>query len=320
MEDQRPQLPSPVIPDYSAAAQPTFIERYGISLLLFTFVSLLLIFFLYQIIGGVITLLIYGMKLTDENLSGYRIATGIGQLIFILIPTLFLVRLVTHKPAEYLRFQAPSILAILTGFVGIFSLQQVLQIYLVFQEKIPLPSELQSMMQKFKDMFDEMYRQLVGAHTSGEFIFVLVVVAFIPAITEELMFRGLIQRNLERALTPVSGMIITGIIFAGYHLNPFSFIPLVIIGIYLGFLAMRSRSIWVSIAAHFFNNALAVASLFINVEDDYVVFGNSSKMSLTSLLGTFWFFGLIFILTTLYFIKITKPAQKSSTDEQQISM
>lgn len=285
---------------------PTFIERHGISLLLFTFLSLFLIFFLYQIVGGVITYLVFGMRLNADNTTGYRIATALGQIIFILIPTVFLVRLVTHRPVEYLRFRTPKFAAIVTALIGIFSLQQVLQVYMVFQEKIPLPPELQSLMQQFKEMFDTLYKQLVGAQTPGELIVVLVVVAVVPAVTEELMFRGLIQRNLERVLTPVGGMMVTSVIFAGYHLNPFSFIPLVAIGMYLGFLAMRSGSIWMSMIGHFANNAVAVLSLYGDVPDDYVVFGNSTEMSLPALFITFWFFGLLFILSTLLFLRITR--------------
>jgi uncharacterized protein len=315
MEDQQPQIFPEEAVDQTSVVPPTFVERHGISLIIFTFVSLILIFFLYQIVGGVLTYLIFGMQLNVENTTGYRIATGIGQLLFILIPTVFLVRLVAHRPAEYLRFKAPTFSTVLAALVGIFSLQQVLQVYLVFQEKIPLPPELQSIIQQFKDMFDKLYKQLVGAQTTGELLFVLIIVAVIPAITEELMFRGLIQRNLEKAVSPVRGMIITSVIFAGYHLNPFSFIPLVAIGMYLGFLALRSGSIWISMIGHFANNAIAVLALFAQVPDDNVVFGNSSEMSLPGLLVTFWFFGLLFILSTLYFVKITRQVHPSPATE-----
>jgi len=309
MGEQHPEGFQGEIAEPSPLPQPTFIEKHGISLVLFTFISLILIFFLYQIVGGVITYILFGMQLNAVNTTGYRVATALGQILFILIPTIILVRLVTHRPTEYLRFRAPKFAAILTALIGMFSLQQVLQVYMVFQEKIPLPTELQSIMQQFKDMFDTLYKQLVGAHTIGELIVVLVVVAVVPAVTEELMFRGLIQRNLERVLTPVGGMMVTGVIFAGYHLNPFSFIPLVAIGMYLGFLAMRSGSIWMSMIGHFANNALAVFALYGNVPDDYVIFGNSTEMSLPVLFITFWFFGLLFILSTLFFIRITRQKE-----------
>src|SRR5208283_2979510 len=141
--------------------------------------------------------------------------------------------------------------------VGIFSLQIMLQIYLVFQERIPLPPELEHQLEEFKQLMDEAYKLLVNSNSIPELFWVIFVIALIPAIAEELLFRGLVQRSFEKSMSPMRAAIATGIIFAGYHLNPSSFVPLAVIGIYLGFLAMRADSLWVSMATHFYNNALA---------------------------------------------------------------
>ncbi len=288
----------------------TIVERLGISHVLFALLSLIFIFILYQIVGGIITLLVFGMKPTPDNIFGYRLATGLGQIIFILVPTLVFVRFVSFTPREYFRVKLPALQTVIVPLIGIFSLQQVLQIYLIFQEKIPLPENIQLMLEKFKTMFEELYKQLVSTNSVPELLWVVLIIALIPAVAEEFMFRGLIQRSFEKGTTPVRGVIITGIIFGAYHMNPFSFIPLVIIGIYLGFLAMRSGSIWVSVVTHFFNNFLACLALYLQLKDDYVVVGNADDMSVGSLIATFWFFGVIFILSTYYFLKITKPARQ----------
>jgi membrane protease YdiL (CAAX protease family) len=150
---------------------------------------------------------------------------------------------------------------------------------------------------------------LASASSIPELLFVIVVIAFIPAIAEEFLFRGLVQRNVERNTSPMRAAVITGIIFGAYHLNPFSFVPLVALGIYLGFIAMRARSIWVSVAAHFFNNAFACIMLYCNMDEDIVGAGAPEKMSSGELLLAFWFYGIIFILSTLYFLKITRESE-----------
>lgn len=300
------------------------VERLGIHPILFAFISLGIIFVLYQIIGGVLSLLLFGMKPTQENLTGYRLITGIGQIVFIFIPTMFLVRAATFEPKIFLRLSKPSIKPVLVSVIAVISLEQVLQVFLAFQEKIPFPREVRQLMEQFKEMFDELYKYLLSSSTTLELIFVVIIIAVIPSLTEELLFRGLIQRSFERTTNPMRAAVVTGIIFGAYHFNPFSFIPLIAIGIFLGILTARTGSIWTSVIAHFVNNFLACLAVYFHLDDDYVGFGEAGSMSNGMLLFVFWFFGLIFIISVLYLFKITaakstpaKPATTSPSDNSR---
>ncbi|MBI5022518.1 MAG: CPBP family intramembrane metalloprotease [Ignavibacteriales bacterium] len=291
------------------------VERLGIHPILFALLSLGIIFILYQIVGGVVTLLIFGLKPTPENLNGYRIVTGAGQILLILLPTLVLVRFATFEPKKYLRLSPPSFKMIITSIVAIISLEQMLQVFLAFQEKLPLPTEMQKLMDQFKQMFEELYKYLLSSTSIPELIFVIVIIALIPAFAEELLFRGLIQRSIEKATSPMRSAVITGIIFGAYHFNPFSFIPLAAIGIFLGFLTVRTGSIWTSVIAHFINNFLACLAVYFHMDDDYVGFGETSSMSNEMLLVTFWFFGVIFLLSIFYLYKITRSKNVTPGEE-----
>lgn len=298
----------PIVPSSGGLAPDApFIERYGIHPVLFGFISLFVVFVAYEVIGGTVTYLLFGITPTSGNIAGYRILTGSAELLLLLLPALFLVRFATFSPREYMRVRTPAIGAVLVPIVGIFSLQQMLQVYLVFQERIPLPAEAQHFLDQFKEMFEEAYRVLVSSNSWGEFLVVTLIVGVIPALSEEFLFRGLVQRSLEKGLGPLPGMVLTGILFAVYHLNPFSFVPLVVLGIYLGFLAQRSGSIWVSVAAHFTNNAMACLAAFLHFDDETVIAGKIETLSSGWLLAVFWFFGIIFLLSTLYFVQITRP-------------
>ena len=122
---------------------------------------------------------------------------------------------------------------------------------------------------------------------------------------------GLVQRCFEKGMGSVRGVVLTGVIFAAYHMNPFSFIPLAVLGIYLGFLAMRADSIWASAAAHFYNNAFACVATYLRIDEDSLVVGNPDTISLGVLLATFWFFGVVFLVTTMYFVRVTEPPPNS---------
>jgi membrane protease YdiL (CAAX protease family) len=317
MDDPNAQLPeeSPSRLQ-SGGLTPTILERFNISPVLFGFLTLIVVFFLYQIIGGVITFLVLGMKPTLQNVTEFRIATALGQLILLLVPTLLLVRLASHEPARFLRLQRADARTFVAALVGIVSLQQLLQIYLWAQEQIPLPEDARRALDQFRQVIEEAYRILVQSDSVPELLVVLVVVALIPAIAEELLFRGLVQRNFEHGLTPTKGIILTGVIFGAYHLNPFGFVPLVVLGIYLGYLAFRARSIWVAVAAHFYNNAFASIAAYARVDDNSIVTGPPNMTPLPLLAVTFLVFGLVFAFSVYYFHRITQPVLSTAASTE----
>ncbi len=298
-----------------APAPSTFIERHGISSTLFAILVLIAIFILYQGIGSIATVLLVGVKPSLENITGFRIATGIGEILFILIPVLAFTRLASLTPREYLRLRTPRVGTLVLPLAGIVSLQQLLQMYLYFQDRIPIPSSIEKYVQQFKELYEEAYRLLVTTHSTPELLFVITIVALVPALAEELMFRGLIQRSLERSSTPVRGAVVTGIIFGAYHLNPFSVVPLMVLGIYLGFLALRANSLWVSIFAHFCNNAIACIGVYFAGGDDLIT-GDPGTMSAPALLMTFAVSAIVFTLSTYYFFILTKPTVNSELTEK----
>ncbi|MDH4069417.1 MAG: CPBP family intramembrane metalloprotease, partial [Ignavibacteria bacterium] len=222
----------------------------------FAALSLLIIFFLYQAVGGAVTFLVMGGMANEENVATARWLTLGGQLLFILIPTFLLARGrgVGNRvfPVRNVRLSE-----ILVTLVGILALQQVLQSYMLLQDQIPLPDSIRDFVDPFKQMIEETYRVLVTAHSGPEFLGVVLVVAVIPALAEELLFRGLIQETLATSVGGLKAAVLTGLVFAAYHLSPFTFVPLAVLGIYFGYLVYRSRGLTLAIVAHFANNFLA---------------------------------------------------------------
>ena len=85
-----------------------------------------------------------------------------------------------------------------------------------------------------------------------------------PAIFEETFFRGGMQNLLQQwTRKPILAIIITSLIFSAIHFSYYGFIPRVALGVILGLIYYYSGSIWLSIAGHFFNNALVVTQIYI---------------------------------------------------------
>ena len=98
--------------------------------------------------------------------------------------------------------------------------------------------------------------------------FNLLVLAIVPAIGEELLFRGYLQQKFEKWLgKPQLAIIITAILFSAIHLQFQGFLPRFILGLVLGYFMYWSGSLWLPIIAHFCNNAMAVIFVYPALED-----------------------------------------------------
>ena len=93
----------------------------------------------------------------------------------------------------------------------------------------------------------------------------LFVFAIMPAICEELLFRGYAVTT-AKVIIGRDGFVIvfTAILFAAMHFNAYKFIPVFICGAALGYIAVRSGSVFICMLMHFINNSMAVASLYMD--------------------------------------------------------
>jgi membrane protease YdiL (CAAX protease family) len=90
-----------------------------------------------------------------------------------------------------------------------------------------------------------------------------MVLAIVPALFEEFFFRGCLQQIMI-ALTKNAfvGIMITAILFSAIHLSFYGFLPRVFLGVLLGYIFYYSKNLWLSIIAHFLNNAFSVTVLY----------------------------------------------------------
>jgi membrane protease YdiL (CAAX protease family) len=296
---QPPMAPVPAVP---------FLQRIGP--IPFALIALASVLFLYQIVGGVITFLLFGMNLSLENIQFVRIATIVGQVLFMLVPTLWFVRARGEEIGRFLRLNVPDYKQIILTVIAMFALQQMLQGYMAVQNAIPLPDVLERAIERVKELFEQTYQLLMTTRSPGEFLFVVVVVALTPAVCEEILFRGLVQRSIEKVTPGLTGAIIAGAIFAGFHLIPYNLVPLTVLGVYFGFVVYRSNSLLVSISTHFFNNFIAVTASYLQLNDDFVAIAPHRTPTPSLMLLNTAFFALVFIASTYYFVQVTRTEKE----------
>jgi len=147
------------------------------------------------------------------------------------------------------------------------------------------------LMERLFKPLEEMIEATTAFLASGEGVkrvVILLSVAGLPAIFEELSFRGVLQPLLIRATgSAFWGIALTAIVFSAIHFQFYGFLPRVLLGALFGWLAYRSGSLIPGMAAHFANNALAAFTLWVtgSMTDDLldltplVVIGGTAAMA-----------------------------------------
>lgn len=86
----------------------------------------------------------------------------------------------------------------------------------------------------------------------------LLVLGVLPAVCEEIVFRGVLVQGLATRLVPAAAVGIAAALFAGYHLSLAQLIPTFTLGLVCGTIALRARSVYPTMVAHLLNNAFAL--------------------------------------------------------------
>lgn len=296
-------------------APQSFVERYQISPVLYALVVLLFVFVAYQLVGGLLTLLFVGARVTEENVTLHRVFTMGGQILFMFIPTLVFARLFDLQFSRVFPWRLPKAGETLFAVLSLFFLQEVLQIYMVFQDLIPLPQELKEIVDPAKQLVEETFRLIVSSKGVPELLVVVLVVSVTPGIVEEMLFRGLVQSCFERSTSALRAAVWSGLIFAIFHLNPFSLLPLIVLGVFFGMLRARSRSMILAMTIHFLNNAFAVIVTHFKI-DERLVAGveRGGEANLPMLLSQLVISGGLFALTFSWYMRLTR---NSVADDEQ---
>jgi uncharacterized protein len=125
-------------------------------------------------------------------------------------------------------------------------------------------SGLELKMKAMETEADQLTTIFVRADSLGILMVNLFVIALLPAVGEELMFRGLLQRLFSRWTKNAHwGIFIAAFTFSFIHFQFYGFIARLVLGMLLGYMLYWSGSIWVPITAHFVNNGFAVVIAFL---------------------------------------------------------
>ncbi|MEJ8757652.1 CPBP family intramembrane glutamic endopeptidase [Pontibacter sp. H259] len=193
---------------------------------------------------------------------------GIIQFVSFVLAPLFMLRVLKYKIDPYLNWKMPitPLLVLLAGVLMIV-IMPANSIVIHWNADLHFPDFMQDFEQWARakeDELAELTKLIANFDNVSKLLVGLLVVAVIPAIGEEIVFRGILQKQLHRWTgNPHVAIWIAGLVFAAIHVQFFGFMPRAILGALFGYLYFWSGRISVPIVAHFFNNGFTVFLLYL---------------------------------------------------------
>jgi|GEM_PF-14030 len=237
-----------------------------VSSLVFTLLAFLIGFALYGpgLLGN-LSGLMTGDTATGLNfLKLFQTLSSIGTFV---VPALLL-KYIERNRTHYLNFSTPDpkrlmIIAIVIMLVS----SPFLELTSLINKQMQLPGFLKDMeiWMKTKELeMEQLTEKLIFTTTLSGLLFNILMIAVIPAIGEELIFRGCLQPIFHRWTNNIHAAIwISAILFSAIHIQFYGFIPRMLMGAVFGYMLYWGKSIWLPIIAHFINNATAVIYTFV---------------------------------------------------------
>ena len=153
----------------------------------------------------------------------------------------------------------PSWLFIAGGILFVLAIFPVAQTSYWLNQQLPLPMWMKDM----EKSANALVKILLHMDGPAELLLNLLTVGVVAALGEELVFRGIVQQQMNKFVkNPILSIWITAIIFSAIHMQFVGFLPRMILGAGLGYLFYWSRSLWLPILVHFLFNSLQVVAYY----------------------------------------------------------
>ena len=231
---------------------------------LLTFILLLIFGLLFSSILSAFFLL-SGDGMND--ITNLQIGQVISQVFGFMLPPILYVMLVKEKPFNYLGFKKLQPWSLL-GIVAIFTVIPFLAMVTEWNDNVSLPESMATLEQMLRNIQKLANDTTEKFMTEGSLFSGLLIVAALAAISEELLFRSVIQKAFVKICKNAHvGIILTAIVFSAFHGDFFGFVPRFILGLMLGYMFYLSGSIFPSMLMHFVNNGTIVMLYYLNKKE-----------------------------------------------------
>ncbi|MRT92177.1 CPBP family intramembrane glutamic endopeptidase [Ancylomarina sp. 16SWW S1-10-2] len=256
-------------------SQLSYFNQILLSLSLVVGISFVLLF-----IGAILCYLFFGINImtdtnaldingTNPNIAALKFYQAIYSIGMFIVPPFIIAFFLSYSVSNYLKINQlakPSVF--LKAFLLILLALPSINMMAELNSQIHFPEFLKGAEQWMRESEEKaalVTQKFLKMDNLGDLFVNLILIAAIPAIGEELLFRGVLQKQLSKLTGNIHwGIFISAVLFSALHMQFFGFFPRLFLGMLFGYLLVWTGSLWVPILAHFVNNGLAVSiSYFI---------------------------------------------------------
>ena len=285
---------------------------------------------LFTILAAIVVIAMYGFKplmgissgegFSIEAIRIFQIFTSTGMFI---APALFFAKLESQNWIAYLKLKGFPIILVLLTVLIMLSSAPMLEWSSDLNKNMKFPGFLKEleewMLLKEREMA-VMTKQLLKMESVPVLFVNILMLAIIPAIGEEFIFRGCLQKIFARwTINKHAAIWVTAIIFSGIHFQFYGFIPRMLLGALFGYLLVWSGSLWIPILAHFMNNFVAVITAYVYQQKGISLDKLDQPVQISTILYILSFLACSTLLWTFYTTSLKfRLNQEKQTDGSRL--
>ncbi|HEX6334969.1 MAG TPA: CPBP family intramembrane glutamic endopeptidase [Flavisolibacter sp.] len=200
-----------------------------------------------------------------SNAGTMRALQALSVFLSMFVPAVITAYIVSRKPFRLLGFRNDATwkqagLVLLVVIISVFIAGALTWL----NRQVPLSPDLKEKFEQLEMTYLEQVELMVDFSSVGGYLMSIVILALLPAIFEEVLFRGGLQNFLARATKrPWVAILVVSVLFSLVHFSFFGFLPRVFLGIMLGMIYYATGNLWLAILAHFINNLMAITQAYI---------------------------------------------------------
>jgi membrane protease YdiL (CAAX protease family) len=245
--------------------------------------------------------IVSGQREDPNDIQILRWANAANQVGSFLVASLVFVLMFSRDAVDDFWSKRGSWMLLFVPVFMIFTLSQIEWTIRLNEWFIPEGGVLEGMFKPLEERAGQMTERMMQMPNVSDLFLNLLLFAALPAVGEELAFRGIVQSQMAKATKNIHLSIwITAIVFSAIHMQFYGFLPRLMLGAIFGYLLIWSGTIWAPILAHFTNNALAVVTYYYIQHDPSFTDGqleNQAASPLITVISIVIFVGFLMIFT-----------------------
>lgn len=195
-----------------------------------------------------------------------RIGAVLQDVIAFAVPAIIVAVLVTRRPDDLLLIRRPRMQVAVYMVMALVVAMPALNAIVEWNASLPLPESVFADAEQQKKVIETLF----GGASVGSLTAAILIIGLMAPLTEELLFRGCLQRILASVAGRDVAVWIAAAIFSLMHFDLTGFFPRLILGVIFGYGMIWSGSLWTAVVCHAVNNCLAVIAMWLEMKGNEV--------------------------------------------------